>query len=86
MACRHLPCIDATGGVAAAVGAGARGQSTAYTPAGVLVLAGSLANCPPNGRLISKSTAKTIASVALLRWLLMPLATAGECRLVEVKQ
>lgn len=51
--------------------------STAYTPAGVLVLAGSLANCPPNGRLISKSTAKTIASVALLRWLLMPLATAG---------
>ncbi|CAN0241092.1 unnamed protein product, partial [Discosporangium mesarthrocarpum] len=50
--------------------------TTAYTPAGVLVLAGSLANCP-KGKVFTKETCRTITSVAIARWLLMPIFTAG---------
>eukprot|EP00752_Nemacystus_decipiens_P012493 g11065.t1 len=50
--------------------------TAAYTPSGVLVLAGSLANCPP-GKWFTKDTGKTILAVAMARWLLLPLLTSG---------
>ncbi|CAM9548040.1 unnamed protein product, partial [Hapterophycus canaliculatus] len=50
--------------------------TAAYTPAGVLVLAGSLANCPP-GKWFSRDTQKTILAVGMARWLLLPLLTSG---------
>ncbi|CAM9338553.1 unnamed protein product [Scytosiphon promiscuus] len=50
--------------------------TAAYTPAGVLVLAGSLANCPP-GEWFSRDTQKTILAVGMARWLLLPLFTSG---------
>lgn len=51
-------------------------QTAAYTPSGVLVLAGSLANCPP-GKWFSRETRKTILAVGMARWLLLPLVTSG---------
>lgn len=51
-------------------------QTAAYTPSGVLVLAGSLANCPP-GKWFTKDTGKTIMAVGMARWLLLPLVTSG---------
>lgn len=51
-------------------------QTAAYTPSGVLVLAGSLANCPP-GEWFNKDTGKTILAVGMARWLLLPLVTSG---------
>ncbi|CAM9240918.1 unnamed protein product [Ectocarpus sp. 12 AP-2014] len=50
--------------------------TAAYTPSGVLVLAGSLANCPP-GKWFSRDTQKTILAVGMARWFLLPLATSG---------
>ncbi|CAM9839174.1 unnamed protein product [Ectocarpus fasciculatus] len=50
--------------------------TAAYTPSGVLVLAGSLANCPP-GKWFSRDTQKTILAVGMARWFLLPLVTSG---------
>ncbi|CAM9529384.1 unnamed protein product [Chrysoparadoxa australica] len=49
--------------------------AAAYTPSGVLVLAGSLAN-GPKGNLLSRETGFKLMAVALSRWLLLPALTA----------
>ncbi|CAN0440906.1 unnamed protein product, partial [Phaeothamnion confervicola] len=50
--------------------------AAAYTPSGILVLAGSLANGPPAGKL-SLPTVKKLAAAAAARWLLVPAAVAS---------
>eukprot|EP00903_Cladosiphon_okamuranus_P017870 g16445.t1 len=50
--------------------------TAAYTPSGVLVLAGSLSNCP-RGKWFTKDTGKTMLAVGMARWLLLPLVTSG---------
>ncbi|CAN0264660.1 unnamed protein product [Ascophyllum nodosum] len=50
--------------------------TVAYTPSGVLVLAGSLANCPP-GDWFSEETRKTLLAVGTARWLFLPAITSA---------
>ncbi|CAN0264600.1 unnamed protein product [Ascophyllum nodosum] len=50
--------------------------TVAYTPSGILVLAGSLANCPP-GEWFSKETRKTLLAVGTARWLFLPAITSA---------
>ncbi|KAG5189998.1 auxin efflux carrier [Tribonema minus] len=50
--------------------------AAAYTPSGILVLAGSLANAKPQN-IWTKATAKKIAAISMARWLLLPIATGA---------